>query len=165
MTIPAPFPPPAARVDPRDLKAGYVVSDRNGYYDSQNIVAVGGRDGSTPVLCVVLHHSENHEGGPGLRLYSTRSTDLGRTWTPLLAIDDSLTRQSHDGYQLVHVRPDGSERIFVSMAATKAPAPITVPKPPRAAALTCRAVTCSLRRATTFGSQMIRRAAGATPLA
>ena len=113
MYTPALFPLPAARVDPRDLKAGYVVSDRNGYYDSQNIVAVGGLDGSAPVLCVVLHHSENHEGGPGLRLYSTRSTDMGRSWTPLLLIDDSPTRQSHDGYQLVHVRPDGSERIFV----------------------------------------------------
>ena len=52
-------------------------------------------------------------GGPGLRLYSTRSTDMGRTWAPLLVIDDSPTRQSHDGYQLVHLRPDGSERIFV----------------------------------------------------
>ena len=113
MTNPALFPPPAARVDPRDLKAGYVVSDRNGYYDSQNIVAVGGRNGTAPVLCVVLHHSENHEGGPGLRLYSTRSTDMGRTWAPLRVIDDSPTRQSHDGYQLVHVRPSGSERIFV----------------------------------------------------
>ena len=90
-----------------------MVSDRNGCYDSQNIVAVGGQDGSAPVLCVVLHHSENHEGGPGLRLYSTRSTDIGRSWTPLLLIDDSPTRQSHDGYQLVHERPDGSERIFV----------------------------------------------------
>ena len=90
-----------------------MVSDRNGCYDSQNIVAVGGQDGSAPVLCVVLHHSENHEGGPGLRLYSTRSTDMGRSWAPLLLIDDSPTRQSHDGYQLVHVRPDGSERIFV----------------------------------------------------
>ncbi len=113
MPAPETFPPPAARVDPRDLKAGHVVSDRNGYYDSQNIVAVGGQNGSAPIFSVVLHHSENHEGGPGLRLYGTRSTDLGRTWSPLIAIDDSATRQSHDGYQLVHLRPDGSERIFV----------------------------------------------------
>ena len=27
-------------LDPRDMKAAYVVSDENGYYDSQNIVCV-----------------------------------------------------------------------------------------------------------------------------
>lgn len=104
--------PPRSFVDPRDLKGGYTVSDRNGYYDSQNVVAVGGRAHAPLVLSVVLHHSENREGGPGLRLYSTSSTDHGRTWTPLAAIDDD-DRQSHDGYQLVHRLPDGRERIFV----------------------------------------------------
>lgn len=103
--------PPRSFVDPRDLKGGYTVSDRNGYhdYDSQNVVAVGGRAHAPLVLSVVLHHSENREGGPGLRLYSTSSTDHGRTWTPLAAIDDD-DRQSHDGYQLVHTMPDGRER-------------------------------------------------------
>jgi len=38
------------RVDPRDLKGGHMVSDRNGYYDSQNIVAVGGRNGAPLTL-------------------------------------------------------------------------------------------------------------------
>lgn len=103
--------PPTSTVDPRDLKAGHMVSDRNGYYDSQNIVAVGGQPGQ-PTLSVVLHHSENREGGPGLRLFSTRSIDGGRTWSPLSPIDDGA-RQSHDGYQLLHRRADGSERIFV----------------------------------------------------
>lgn len=106
-------PPPAARrTDPRDLKAGWTVSDRNGYYDSQNVVAVGGRDGRPLVLSVVLHHSENREGGPGLRLYGTRSTDRGRTWSPLAPIEDDA-RQSHDGYQWVHPGPDGRERIWL----------------------------------------------------
>ncbi len=95
-------------VDPRDLKGGRVVSDRNGYYDSQNVVAVG----DPPVLSVILHHSENREGGPGLRLYATRSTDLGRTWSALQLVE-SAERQSHDGYQLVQRRPDGSERILL----------------------------------------------------
>lgn len=104
--------PARSFVDPRDLKAGHVVSDRNGYYDSQNIVAVGGRDGAPLVLSVVLHHSENREGGPGLALYSTRSTDRGRTWSALRPID-SPERQSHDGYQLVQRLADGTERIFV----------------------------------------------------
>ena len=64
------------------------------------------------MLSVVLHHSENREGGPGLRLFGTRSLDGGRTWSRLHPIDDP-SRQSHDGYQLVHRRPDGRERIFV----------------------------------------------------
>ena len=99
-------------VDPRDLKGAAVVSDRNGYYDSQNIVAVGGRDGAPLVLSVVLHHSENREGGPGLALFGTRSFDRGRTWSALRPID-SPERQSHDGYQLVQRLADGTERIFV----------------------------------------------------
>ncbi|MGB8859472.1 MAG: sialidase family protein [Ilumatobacteraceae bacterium] len=106
------LPPLVCRLDPRDLKAARVVSDRNGYYDSQNIVAVRNTATGAEELSVVLHHSENREGGPGLRLLSTRSTDRGRTWTQLAQIDEP-TRQSHDGYQLVHRRDDGSERIVV----------------------------------------------------
>lgn len=87
-----------------------MVSDRNGYYDSQNIVVVRGEDG--PEYSVVLHHSENREGGPGLRLYSTRSTDRGRTWTALAPVEDD-SRQSHDGYQLLHRTVDGRERIYL----------------------------------------------------
>ena len=105
-----PVPPYRSPADPRDVKAGWVVSDRNGYYDSQNIVVVRGAAG--PEYSVVLHHSENREGGPGLRLYSTRSTDLGRTWTALEPVED-VVRQSHDGYQLLHRTGDGRERIFL----------------------------------------------------
>ena len=73
--------------DPRCVRSGRVVSDLNGYYDSQNIIAVPIKatqqsspcpclvpacDLQTPeftgtVLSVVLHHSHNHEGGAGLR--------------------------------------------------------------------------------------------------
>lgn len=97
-------------VDPRDLTSGAVVSDRNGYYDSQNIVAVG--DPLHPTFVCVLHHSENREGGPGLELSSTISTDGGRTWSALAPID-SPERQSHDGYQLVVIDQYGNERIVV----------------------------------------------------
>jgi hypothetical protein len=106
------LPPFVPRVDPRDLKAGRVVSDRNGYYDSQNIVAVHDPERGSYAYSVVLHHSENREGGPGLQLFGTRSTDGGRTWTPLTPVD-SPDRQSHDGYQLVHRRHDGTDRVFV----------------------------------------------------
>jgi hypothetical protein len=110
--LPLPLPRYVSRVDPRDLKGGHMVSDRNGYYDSQNIVVVGGSASTPPAYSVILHHSENREGGPGLQLYSTRSTDGGRTWSALAEVE-SPERQSHDGYQLVHRRADGSERIFL----------------------------------------------------
>ena len=106
---------PAARDprDSRDLKSGTIISDRNGYYDSQNIVAVEVADQQHPTLSVVLHHSENREGGPGLRLFGSRSFDQGRNWTPLAAIEPDPERQSHDGYQLVQRRPGRPDRIFV----------------------------------------------------
>jgi len=96
------------RHDPRDLKSGRTVGDRNGYYDSQNIVVTGEPD--APTYSVILHHSENREGGPGLRLLSTVSTDGGRVWSEPLPVD-SPERQSHDGYQFVVRRTDGTERI------------------------------------------------------
>lgn len=104
------IPPFVRREDPRDLKAGRVVSDRNGYYDSQNIVAVV--DDGVEVLSVVLHHSENREGGPGLQLFATRSADRGRTWTALAPLETD-ERQSHDGYQLLHRDARGRERLYV----------------------------------------------------
>ena len=47
------------------MKASYVVSDENGYYDSQNIIAVFDKNLGQNVLSCVLHHSRNHEGGKG----------------------------------------------------------------------------------------------------
>ena len=104
---------PGPRTDARYLRSGATLWDRNGYCDGANIVAVGGRGGRPLVLSVVLHHCESREGGAGLRIYGTRSHDGGRTWLPALPIEESLSRQSHDGYQLVHVRPDGTERIYL----------------------------------------------------
>ena len=104
-------------LDPRDMKAAYVVSDDNGYYDSQNIINVFDPSVGKRVLSCVLHHSRNHEGGRGLTLSSTRSLDGGRTWSPLKPVEEPETesdcasygvvrsgdeaRQSHDGYQLL----------------------------------------------------------------
>ena len=56
-------------LDPRDMKAAYVVSDENGYYDSQNIIAVFDKNLKKDVLSCVLHHSRNHEGGAGAHVY------------------------------------------------------------------------------------------------
>ena len=44
-------------------------------------MSVGGR------LSVILHKSENHEGGPGLRLYHTFSDDGGKIWSALSPIE------------------------------------------------------------------------------
>ena len=52
-------------LDPRDMKAAYVVSDENGYYDSQNIISVFDKNIGKQVLSGILHHSRNHEGGKG----------------------------------------------------------------------------------------------------
>ena len=99
------------------MKAAYVVSDENGYYDSQNIIFCQDKTLGLEVLSCILHHSRNHEGGAGLTLCSTRSTNGGKTWSPLRPVEDPETvedreyygvegrelepRQSHDGYQLL----------------------------------------------------------------
>ena len=80
-----------SQLDPRDMKAAYVVSDENGYYDSQNIISVFDKSLDKWVLSCVLHHSRNHEGGAGLTLCSTRSEDGGRTWTSLRPIEEPET--------------------------------------------------------------------------
>ena len=54
-----------SQLDPRDMKAAYVVSDENGYYDSQNIISVYDKNIGKNVLSGILHHSRNHEGGKG----------------------------------------------------------------------------------------------------
>jgi len=84
-------------IDPRNVHAGRVIHDVGGYYDGQSIVVSKGSE----VISLVFHHSHNHEGGPGLRLYSAYSVDKGRTWSKEVPIEDSLTMPSHDGYQLV----------------------------------------------------------------
>ena len=104
-------------LDSRDMKAAYVVSDENGYYDSQNIISCQDWRLGLEVLSCILHHSRNHEGGAGLTLCSTRSTNGGKTWSPLRPVEEPATledrnyygveareeepRQSHDGYQLL----------------------------------------------------------------
>ena len=47
------------------MKSAYVVSDENGYYDSQNIISVFDKNIGKQILSGILHHSRNHEGGKG----------------------------------------------------------------------------------------------------
>lgn len=99
-----------SKPDPRDLRNGDTVSDLNGYYDSQNLVCVGQ---GPRIFSVILHRTDNREGGPGLALYHTISKDEGKSWSPLKPIEQPYDRQSHDGYQLVHKLNNGKERIFI----------------------------------------------------
>ena len=61
---------PRRMLDPRDMKSAYVVSDENGYYDSQNIIRVFDKNLGQHVLSGILHHSRNHEGGKGTHISS-----------------------------------------------------------------------------------------------
>ena len=58
-------------LDSRDMKSAYVVSDENGYYDSQNIISIYDKNLGRKVLSCILHHSRNHEGGKGKYLVHT----------------------------------------------------------------------------------------------
>lgn len=55
------LPPHVSRLDPRGVKAARIVANRNGNYDSQNIVSVRNREAGAVELSVVLHHAENRE--------------------------------------------------------------------------------------------------------
>ena len=48
--------------DPRDMKAASVVSDENGYYDSQNIISVLDEEEGIRVLSCILHHRYTQYG-------------------------------------------------------------------------------------------------------
>ena len=65
-------PPPirTALQDVRNVRNATIISDIGGYYDGQSIVCAEGED----LVSMVFHHSHNHEGGPGLRLYHSTST-------------------------------------------------------------------------------------------
>ena len=64
-------------LDPRDMKSAYVVSDENGYYDSQNIINVYDKILGKQALSCILHHSRNHEGGKGTaKCRNTRQIDI-----------------------------------------------------------------------------------------
>jgi hypothetical protein len=86
--------------DPRNVRSGSVVSDDGGYYDGQSVVRLR-TSSNTSILSAVFHHSDNHEGGAGLRLYHTKSDNEGLTWSQPTPIEESLAFPSHDGYQLV----------------------------------------------------------------
>jgi len=101
--------PPVATglMDSRNVRSGSVISDIGGYYDGQSIVRC---QGSTHISCV-FHHSHNHEGGPGLRVYHTISEDDGVSWSEPVPLEDSLTMPSHDSYQFTH--PTAHSRVYV----------------------------------------------------
>ncbi len=101
------LPSSSSYVDPRNVRAGKIISDIGGYYDGQSIVY----SADSGLLSVVFHHSHNREGGAGLRLYHTISADGGATWSRPIPLEESLIHPSHDGYQLLH--PDDPKKVYV----------------------------------------------------
>lgn len=80
------LPPCLSYADPRNVRAGQIISDVGGYYDGQSIVY----SAKSGLLSVVFHHSHNREGGAGLRLYHTTSADGGTTWSQPIPLEQSL---------------------------------------------------------------------------
>ena len=69
------------------MKSAYVVSDENGYYDSQNIINVYDKILGKQVLSCILHHSRNHEGGKGRDPSSISSWFINR-WVLVVEFHD-----------------------------------------------------------------------------
>ena len=84
--------PPRPR-DPRDIRSGLVIPDE-GYCDQPYVVVT--KEGHW--LCV-LTTGPGHEGAARQHVVSTRSTDLGRTWSPLVDIEPG------DGLPSAYVMP------------------------------------------------------------
>lgn len=69
--------------DPRDVAAGLPIPDE-GYCDQPRIVVLS--DGTW--VCVITT-GPGHEGQAGQHVVATRSTDRGRTWSPLVDVEPS----------------------------------------------------------------------------
>lgn len=69
--------------DPRDIRTGHIIPSER-YSDQPYIVKTD--DGAW--LCVTTTGS-GHEGDRGQHVIATRSTDLGRTWSPPVSIEPS----------------------------------------------------------------------------
>lgn len=74
---------PAAEIPPnwRNIASGWTIPDKE-YADQPYIVKCD--DGAW--LCVITT-SDGHEGATSQHIVATRSTDFGRTWSPLIAIE------------------------------------------------------------------------------
>jgi len=81
--------------DPRNLRAGHPIPVE-GYCDQPYVVV--NRDGSW--LCT-LTTAGGHEGARGEHMVATRSTDQGRTWSPLVDIEPADGPSSSYGSPIV----------------------------------------------------------------
>lgn len=73
----------AQTIDPREIRNGHVIPDE-GYSDQPYIVKTG--DGAW--LCVITT-GPGHEGAGGQHVVTTRSSDRGKTWSPLVDVEPS----------------------------------------------------------------------------
>ncbi|GMI02626.1 hypothetical protein TrVE_jg13806 [Triparma verrucosa] len=84
-------------IDARNVHAGLTISSIGGYYDGQSLALTPSK-----TLSLIYHHSHNHEGGPGLRLYHSTSSNNGQSWSHPTPIEKDLDKPSHDGYQFTN---------------------------------------------------------------
>jgi hypothetical protein len=93
--------PPSGR-DPRNFDNGFLIPDED-YCDQPRIVVT--RDGTW--VCI-LTTSAGHEGAGGQHVVATRSTDKGRTWSPL--VDVEPPEEPKSSYALALITP--ADRIY-----------------------------------------------------
>jgi hypothetical protein len=74
--------------DLRDIRTGSAIPDE-GYCDQPFVVVLpdGVRPGESSTWLCVLTTGRGKEGDPGQHVVATRSTDQGRTWSPLVDIE------------------------------------------------------------------------------
>jgi hypothetical protein len=80
---PAAKPNPGIPVNWRNIASGWTIPDED-YADQPYIVKAD--DGAW--VCVITT-ADGHEGATSQHVVATRSTDFGRTWSPLIAIEPS----------------------------------------------------------------------------
>lgn len=88
----------AAPVDPRNFANGHLIPDEH-YCDQPRIVVT--RDGTW--VCI-LTTNKGEEGDPGQHIVATRSTDKGRTWSPLVDVEPA-DREITSAYAIALITP------------------------------------------------------------
>ncbi len=84
----------SANVDPRWIQTGATIGNCSSGYADQPYCTVVTLDQTCAAsnvswVCTVTHNQEP-EGHPGEKVYTTRSCDRGRTWTPLVPLEPQV---------------------------------------------------------------------------
>jgi hypothetical protein len=106
LSAPAPAPEPNPGIPPnwRNITTGWTIPDED-YADQPYIVKAD--DGAW--VCVITT-SDGHEDATSQHIVATRSTDFGRTWSPLIAIEPKGPPES--SYVTMLKTPSGRLYVF-----------------------------------------------------